>query len=96
MCALDLPGEHAEDDDLGEPDPSYFGSHPDELEVRPTGFLLRCRAAMFQHTNMVAVIMLLLIMSWNGHNGACPRARSILDSFVRGGRKLWGDTTQNW
>ena len=40
MCALDLPGEHAEDDDLGEPDPTYFGSHPDELEARPTGFLL--------------------------------------------------------
>lgn len=37
LCALDLPGEHAEDDDLGEPDPTYFGSHPDELEACPTG-----------------------------------------------------------
>ncbi|KAK9845959.1 hypothetical protein WJX81_006882 [Elliptochloris bilobata] len=34
LCALDLPGEHAEDDDLGGPDSAYFGSHPDELEVQ--------------------------------------------------------------
>ena len=35
LCALDLPGEHAEGDDLGEPDAFYFSEHPDELEARP-------------------------------------------------------------
>lgn len=36
LCALDLPGEQAEGDDLGEPDSYYFSEHPDELEAWPS------------------------------------------------------------
>ena len=85
MCALDLPGEHAEDDDLGEPDPTYFGSHPDELEARPTGLLLFfCWAELFLYSTVVALTVLLSMGSWNGHDGACPRAWSMPDLFIQG------------
>ncbi len=43
LCALDLPGEHAEGDDLGEHDSHYFSERADELEARPSRSHASCR-----------------------------------------------------